>query len=237
MLAIDIITQDQLDLFGRIRADAWFSDLPVLLQEKGVVQSDIDQALAGLNTVGEKNGVVVVVLMAELNPEASNDTAARWSNAVSIQVIETPLLNLDPVSGIGKSAALVATRIREILHLWANGYGGTWSFSKQDPLPVDEGSISYVVTFTRIGQDARIPVVETPRVTATAEAAPATVTITTVTPGAVIRYTLDGSYPAEGNAAAQLYAGPFEVAEAAGIRAIAEAADMRASNIRHLRLR
>lgn len=232
---IDIITQDQLDLFDRLRADAWFADVPLLLQEKGVTESDIETALSTLNDVGGKIGVVVVVLMSELAGESTSDTAAAWSDGVTIQVIEQPLFNLGD-SGIGKSAALVATRIRQQLHLWGNGYGATWNFSGQNPLPVDEGKISYGVIFNRQGSDAKIAPVATPRIEATAATAPATVTITCATAGATIRYTLDGSYPSAANPEAHVYAAPLEIATTANLRAIGEKADMRSSNIRQLYL-
>jgi len=229
----DIITQDQLDLFGRLQADEWFADLPLLLEEKGVTDSDIEVALSTLNPVSGKMGVVVIVMMSVLTSKSTNDTAAAWSDGVTFQVIEQPLFNLSD-DGIGKSAALVATRIRQQLHLWCNGYGATWSFAGQGPLPADEGKISLGVTFSREGNDVKIPPVVTPKIETTAETAPAIVTLSSATAGALLRYTLDGSYPSAANPEAHVYEAPFEQAETANLRVIAEKAGMRASNIRQL---
>lgn len=230
----DIITQDQLDLHDRVVDDEWF-DLPVLLEEKGVTEADVDKALGPIKAVGGKNGVCVIVLMSELEPEASNATAARWGDSITFQVVEWPLANRG-ATGNGKSAALVATRIRQLVHLFANGYGGTWSFAGQAPLPAAAGKISYGVRFTRSGGDAALPLVATPRIEATAATAPATVTLTCSTADAAIRYTLDGSYPRATNPATVIYTAPFAVATSANIRAVAVKAGHRASNVRHLYL-
>ncbi len=59
--------------------------------------------------------------------------------------------------------------------------------------------------------------------------APFDVEITTTTPGAIIRYTLDGSAPTENHGT--IYAGPIQVADTTTLRAAAFKAGLRASNV------
>lgn len=231
----DPVTQDQLDLYHRITSCDWFADVPVLLEEKGVTESDINQKLSTLNKKSGKAGVVAVVLMVELEPQPSNDIVARWRSLPTVQVIEAPLLNRG-ANGIGKTGAQVATRIRQEVHLFSNGYGGTLEFAGQTPLPADPGKTSYGVQFSRVGMDARYDSVATPTAAVTAETAPATVTLSCATAGATILYTLDGSYPGPANEAALVYADPLELAVAAEIRVAAYAAGKRASNVRLVRI-
>lgn len=60
---------------------------------------------------------------------------------------------------------------------------------------------------------------------------PITVALSCSTPGASIRYTLDGSYPSALNAAAVLYTAPVEISTPCTLLAVAEATDHLASNL------
>lgn len=226
----DQLEQDQLDFYGRIKADEYFADIPVLLEAKGVTEADIDQALSTLQAVGGKIGVVVIVLMPSLAPDTSEASGPRHIPRLTVQVIDQPLFNLGD-SGIGKSCSQVAERVRQICHRFRNGTGGTFTFAGQEPVPVDAGKNSYAVAFTRIGGDASVAKVSMPLASPASGAAPQTVTLTCATPSAVIRYTLDGSYPYAGNAAALIYSTPIAITTAKTLRAAATLTGYQPSDI------
>ena len=216
-MSLDQIETAQEDFFERLRADAYFADVPVLAEHKGVTEDDINQSLATLNANGAGGaGVLAVVLMPTLTPEDPNAPGPRHSIRITVQVIDQPLLNT-----IGKTASQVAERVRTILHRYRDGLGGTWTFAGMEPIPVDTGKVSYGVSFTRLAGDNPPAKVAAPVVAAAGTAVPQTVTLTCATGGAVMRYTLDGSYPSALNPAAVVYAAPFSVTVAATLRTAA----------------
>lgn len=233
---MDPLEQDQVDIAARLEADPYFEDVTVLKQRDAVLESDIERALSTLTEKDSKIGVCAIVLMPTLTIDGTNAPGPLYGVSLSVQVIENPTFNLNE-GGTGKSAEQIAHRVRQILHHFVNGYGSTFSFAKLEPLPRPDGEISYGVTFSRKSGDTPLPKVEAPRLSATNEAAPATVTLTCDTVGAVvIRYTTDGSPPCAGNAAALVYSAPFVQATAATIRAAASLTDFQQSNTRHLTL-
>ena len=152
-MARDQIETAQEDFYQRLRADGYFygggADVPVLAEHKGVTNDDINQALGALNAnASGATGVLAVVLMPTLTPDAPDAPGPRHVIRLTVQVIEQPLLN-----SIGKSASQVAERARTVLHRFRDGLGGTWSFAGMEPIPVDEGKVSYGVAFTRLASD------------------------------------------------------------------------------------
>lgn len=215
---MDPLQQDQEDFAARLKGDAYFADIKVLVQRKGVTEADIEQALSVLNEQGGKIGACVIVLKPALlatNPDAPGP---EYRVALSVQVITQPLMN-DGDSGTGKETEAIAERVRLVLHRFAT-YGGTYSFASMEPADVEEGKDSFAVIFTRRACDSAekcgLPLLDPDE-----GAAPQAVTLTTATVGARIYYTLDGSYPWPGNEAAALYVAPVAVAEAATLRAVA----------------
>lgn len=226
----DNLALDQEDFFHRLRADEALADVEILLQRKGVTESDIQTALNVLNSRGGLSGAVAIVLMPELANDAAQTPAARYIVKATVQVIEQPLVNLGP-SGTGLSAERIAERVRQLLHFFATGRGGTYTFESMAPLPVADGQISYGVSFRRMGGDDVVTKADTPILSARSGAAPQTITITTTTAGATIYFTLDGSYPCSANAAALIYSSPVTISTPTTLRAAAEASGMQPSNI------
>lgn len=231
----DALELDQEDFAGRLLADPYFTDIAVLVQRKGVTESDIDVALSVLNERTGKIGACAVVLMPSLVPINPNVPGPEFTVEQTVQVIEQPLFNLGD-TGTGKSAGQITQRVRQILHHFSNGFGGTYNFAGLEPIQVDTGKISYGVKFSRQAGDAHVTKVLTPTISATATTAPSTVTLACATAGAAIWYTTDGSYPSSANAAAHQYAASFAQATAATIRAAAEKTGLQASNVKQLTL-
>lgn len=226
----DQISQDQLDFHGRLLADAYFTDVEVLLESKGLVEADVDQALGPLNEKGGKTGACVVVLMPTLTPESPDAPGPRFLVRLAVQVLEAPLINR-ATGGTGKSAAEIAEQVRRLCHHFAAGRGNVYTFAAQEPIAVQDGKVSYAVTFQRVGGDGLARKVATPTCSTSSATAPATVTLACATGGAAIHYTLDGSYPSPANPAALLYSTPVELAAAATVRAAATLANWAQSNV------
>jgi hypothetical protein len=226
----DQISQDQLDFYGRLLADAYFADVEVLLEAKGLTEADVDQALGPLNEKGGKSGACVVVLMPTLTPESPDAPGPRFLVRQGIQVIEAPLFNR-VTGGTGKSAAAIAEQVRRLCHHFSTGRGNVYTFAAQEPIAVQDGKVSYAVTFQRPGGDTLLRKVATPTCSTTSSTAPATVTLACATGGAAIHYTLDGSYPSSTNPSALLYSTPVEVATAATVRAAASLSAWAQSNV------
>lgn len=229
-MSLDQLEQDQHDFYGRLLADAYFADIKVLLEAKGDVEPDVIQALSIFNDRGGKIGACVVVLMPTLTNDAPDSPGPRSLVRMSVQVIDQPVVNL-ATGGTGKSASQIAERVRQILHLFATGRGATYTFAGQDPVPVDQGKNSYNVSFTRLCADCPPRKVAAVAISLSSPSVPSTATLSTATAGAVIRYTLDGSYPGSANAAALVYSTPVLVSTAATLRAAAELTDYQASDI------
>lgn len=168
--------------------------------------------------------------MPTLTQEAPDAPGPRSLLRLSVQVVDQPLVNLTS-DGTGLSASQISERVRKIFHMFSTGRGNTFTFSEQRPLESDPGKNSYEVAFTRLCTDNPPPKVAAVAIELSSPVAPSTVTLSTVTAGAAIYYTLDGSYPGSGNAAAVLYDAPVEVTTAGTIRAAAELADYQPSNI------
>lgn len=213
----DPLIQDQEDFFHRIEPDTVIADVKVLLQRKGVVESDIEIALGTLNEKSGKLGAVCVVLMPALVPSEPDAPGPEYFVEIAVQVIGQALFNEGDL-GTQRPPEELATRIRQLLHRF-NGGLGTWSFARMDPLPVAQGQVSYGVFFRRLARDEELPKAPLPLILPEGGVAPAEVTIEAGDAGS-IWYTLDGSYPSSANPNATLYTAPFEIAETADLRAV-----------------
>lgn len=214
---------------GRIAADPYFSDITVLQQRKGVTDDDIRQALGTLDEKSGKCGACVVVLMPSLKPKNGNAPSPTYSIQLVVQVLDYPTANLGE-SGTGKSCEQIAQRVRQLCHLLTTGEKSAWVFAGSDPMQVEEGSNSYGVAFTRESGDPHLAKVANVQV-AESGTGPISLALSCATAGAVIRYTLDGTYPAESNAAAVLYTAPVEISTPTTLLAVAEADYHLASNL------
>lgn len=229
----DALELDQVDFAERLKADPYFSDITLLVQRKGVTESDIDVALSVLNEKSSKIGACVVLLMPELAPVDVEVRGPLYNIRATAQVIEQPLFNLG-ATGTGKSAEQIAQRVRQLLHHFSNGHGNTFVFDGMEPISADVGKISYGVKFIRRAGDLADSKVSPITIQATDAAAPATIALSTGTTGATIWYTTDGSYPSSENDNATEYTVPFVQSTAATIRAAAEKTGMQQSNLTQL---
>lgn len=211
------LRQDQDDFAALISADSFCATTPVLSQHKGVTESDITEALAGLHVRAGKMGSCVVVLMPELKPDPSETPAARYDVRVGLQVIVQPLFADDPATGVRITAEQLAERVRQLCHSRSFGRPATFMFDGMDPLPSDPGKESYLVYFKRKGGDTYIPRVATPGLAGIAAYGGYEITLNVPT-GATGYYTTNGTLPTP---LALPYTGPFVVMGGATVRAAA----------------
>lgn len=152
MPSIDQLLRDQRDFAARLLDDPELGEIAILTEETGVTEADVLQALTTLNPRGGKIGAVAIVLTPVLVPETPDAPGPRSRARLTVQVIETPLYNRAE-GGTELPASAIALRVRALLHLFSAGLGAVWTFAGQEPLPVDEGSVSVGVIFERPHQD------------------------------------------------------------------------------------
>jgi hypothetical protein len=224
----DRLQQDQIDIAARLAADDGFAAIPVLIQRKGVTESDIELALSTLNEKSGRMGALAVVLMPTLEPESPESPGPRYRILATIQVIEQPLFNLG-ATGTGYSAETIAERVRQLLHHCNLGRGSVWTFAGMEPIEMEGGKIAYGVRFGRLAGDGFGDRLPAPTITSSGSG-PVMATLSCADAAAELWYTLDGSYPWSGNPQTTLYSDPIAIAEPATLRAIAYRAACQASN-------
>lgn len=205
----DVIRLLQEDVYGRLNNDVFFADVPVLLARKGLVDSDVELALGGLNEKGGKAGSCVIVLMPEVDAPEGQSPGPVIEIVQSFQVIVRPLFADDTASGgVGKNAEQIGLNVLNLLHRYvARRVGNILMADKKPMRPLQatvQGEVHYLVVLRlRTGLDRVVKVMEPQIVPGD------TITLTCGTAGAAIYWTVDGSYPGPANDAAALYAGPI----------------------------
>lgn len=223
---------DQEDFYGRALGSSFLGDVAVLLQRKGVTESDINTALSVLNsrTEGGPIGACIVVLMPSIQAQNPNAPTPLYSVRIGLQVIEQPLFNLGD-SGTGLSAETIAEHLSQLAHQFSGGRDGAnnlWVFDGIEPAPAPDGKVSYTVFAKRLGGAPVLPKVAPVALVAVAAAGGFDVTLTSATGGAAILYSIDGSYPS------LAYTDPVHVDAGVTVRATAALADYQQSDIREL---
>ncbi|WP_009964074.1 chitobiase/beta-hexosaminidase C-terminal domain-containing protein [Verrucomicrobium spinosum] len=205
----DVISLLQEDVYGRLANDVFFSDIPVLLARKGLVDSDVELALSGLNEKDGKAGSCVIVLMPEVDAPEGESPGPVIEVVQSFQVIVRPLIADDTASGgVGKNAEQIGVNVLNLLHRYVpRRVGNVLTADKKPMRPLQapvQGEVHYLVVLRlRTGLD-RVRKVMEPQITPGE-----TITLTCGTAGAEIYWTADGSYPGPANEAATLYSGPI----------------------------
>lgn len=215
---------DQDDMTARLTLDSFTGQTTVFSQRKGITENDIQTRLGALNQKNGLVGLVLIVLMPTLSSDPSNTPAPMYFTRYSVQVIDWPALRRT-ATGVRISAETMAERVRQILHFSSFGRGQSLFFDGMEPLAMqDPNQISYVVHFKKKGADTAVAKVNGVAISPLTGTAPQTLTMTCSTVGALIWYTVDGSYPSSLNPTAVQYTAPFSQATAATIRAAAELA-------------
>jgi hypothetical protein len=239
--AIDVIDQLPLDLAAALQADDFFSDVPVIIAEKGNVKRTLSEKQAVLTDRGGRRGVAVVVLQAMADDPYPDLAFGPLKLRPAFQVVENVELNNDD-RGTGKSARKVSRRIRDVIKPLRLA-GLVTEFVPDEPciIPVNlaeepKTTIAYQVNFTCYESDTEeISQVVKP-VVAIFPASTPQIQITCETEGALIYYTIDDSFPAPpdkvSGSTAVIYSSPIVIpVEGFRIRAAAWKSGMIASQV------
>jgi hypothetical protein len=218
------------EIAARLGADDVLGKLLIITERKGEIRATIEKQLSLLTPKVGNRGICIVVLSIEANPETLEAPGPLLEMNLAVRVLENPTFN-----NSGLEALNVARRIARILHQY-EPQGLCSELLAAKPLIVGVADpiapLAYDVSFTaRESEFASGQVkVSRPLISATGDTAPATVTITCGTAGSVIYYSLDGTFPSPNGAGSTPYSAPFEVEQAARVRACAYAPDLIASD-------
>lgn len=210
---LDIIDRLPFELQARLEADPFFVDVPVVVEEHGNLELEMERQQAVIKSKGGKRGVAVIVLQVVAEDDFPNLQFGPMTLRPAFQVLENVELNRG-ASGTGKSARKVARQIRDVIK--CAGLVGLVKDMRADkpciepvPLPKELSgrAQSYQVNFRCLETGLQGPSqVQTPVITAGGSS----FSITCPTAGAAIYYTTDDSYPRPGNGT--LYSAPVAVA-------------------------
>lgn len=228
---IDHLGKLQEDIVAAMLAEPWFADIPVLVRDEGVINSDVENKLKAFNTRTGKVGACVLIMLPFLDtPDES--PGPRLDVIVPIRVFEMPLVNR-ATGGTGKTIGLIELNILNLLHLRTTTEHFQALFAdKRASEEFDTGNPKMVGKEIFIRTHVGLKWTKTPRVDISLAGSLPSVTVTLACQdvAAQIRYTLDGSYPGP---TSTLYTTPFTQATAATVRAAAYAAGKQGSDINH----
>jgi hypothetical protein len=168
----------------------------------------IMQALAGSTPRNGKFGLAVVVNRPEMVNTAPNSAVLLEDLTIILEVVEDMALNRAAATGTGVTLDDARNVVANLLHAWSHDGKHGLMYRKSDPIPeaaLEPGKRGWQLTFESKAH-AHTPPVRCARPVITDGGA--LMTITCVTSGAAIRYTLDGSAPSITSA---LYSAPVDV--------------------------
>jgi len=234
---MDTLLQLQLDLAAKIASEAYFQHIAVATYRSMVVSAEIAKRLPFIAGKNGKIGCGIIVNMPEVINTYANVDPPVSEFSITADVIENPELNFLPGTGTQLTCEEVARQVRMIFNLFAIGLPAAGSLYAPDQLPVIAplpdihavypGCCGYRVI-------AKLQIRE-PQQTRTAQptlsANAYVITLTNNSGGATIYYTVDGSFPGPGNAAAEEYTGDFTVSAGVTVRFAAYLAGSLGSNV------
>jgi hypothetical protein len=187
------------------------------------LQQEIDWRKLVTTVRAGRSGAGVLVLMPTASEKNASVTGPVLDWNFPVIVMELDLLNQHPAKGTLIPAETLGQIVMDIVHLDSDDGLGTFQVTGKAMEPEKEfvfkGVVGYRVNFILSAGKTT----QTPRVAALQmSVASGEMTITTATADARVKYTLDGTFPADdtgGNPASYNYAAPFAVASGDVVRA------------------
>ena len=221
--------QLQNDVTLALLAAPALANINVVQYRKLRLQSVVDFDVVWVAVRNGRSGAGVLVEMPVVNVTSPNVTGPAFNLIQPFAVLEEPNLNFAPETGTLLSAEEIAQTIFDLLHLQAiEGIGTLQAVGIKEATDFAPGLLAYRVEFKIIVGRPQTPRCLTPTIT------PGGGNATLTAASGDIYFTLDGSFPAPSNPAAQLYAAPVPVVSGQVVRAAAFAAGFNPSEIRRL---
>lgn len=173
------------------------------------IRTRLDKMMGGLVGRQGKAGISIIVGMPEIGRVEPNVRAIKGTVTLTVEVIENVMVNMGD-KGTGRGAEDFALAVAEVLQ---HQVFAPWSPLRVTGVPavvaaVKQGNVVYDVELaTDLNRALRAQCALPSLAQEGAE-----ITLTTATEGAVIWWTLDGSYPGPGNELARRYGAAFDLA-------------------------
>jgi len=204
-----ILTSIQQEIADRLRADPFFSAIPVLVETPRDMAFDLQASVATAGTYA----VVLVPQARVSSPGAPGPIFDPVEIAVRVRE-NVPVAN-------GPHALEVAETALALLHLYRPVTVNEVVCAAPEALVrvTEADAVTYEVRVrTQAGVGFAVPQLEAPVIASEGTMTPQTVALTSGQAGAAVYYTLDGSQPAPRGATSFLYTAPFVVSGAAVLR-------------------
>lgn len=202
----DFLTNLQSDVYGLLMATPSLALARKIQDDKGDLEATVENELATSNDESGKCGLAIIVLAAEAESGGKDLPGPPLKVRINVQCIELVELNRSESDGTQIRSSAAAIRVLQALHQTSLG-GQVLSNSPNpiQPLPMRAGFVAHLVSLQTVLHNLQ------PNRTATVfpEWISNTLVLTCRTAGAVIFYTVDGSFPAAWNPSRIQYAGPI----------------------------
>ena len=201
----------QNDIFYSLKSWDMVANINVVLQRKLRLDSMVSFAQIYQTPANGCSGIGILVEMPSY--KMSNNLSGPGPQTellVSLLVIECPPINLNSQTGTGTDAESVAALLLPFLHQWLDEGQGEM-YPQDTPIaPANDlppGTLGYRVSVKMQHSPMFLPRVTQPTISIDGSF---NVTLSGVTNGTAIYYTLDGTTPAVANQTAVKYTGPFQ---------------------------
>jgi hypothetical protein len=219
-----ILTNLQNDLAGYMLQCENLDHLNIVVDDMGTIDSTAQKAVSTAKSRGGTQGIAAIILRPTVSNSGGDLPGPQLDALITIQMIENVLVNR---SGRGSKILPddMSFRILNVLHRLQIGTKTVYGEANPvRPLPAPSGFVSYEIKLKYPLYNKPIPKTN-PSVI---DDDGGTVTLTSTTPLAEFKYSLDGSYPSI------VYTVPFAASSGDLVRSVATSPDLTPSFIAEL---
>ncbi len=219
-----ILTNLQNDIAGYMLQCENLDHLNIIVDDMGAINSTAEKAVQSVTSRGGTRGIAALILRPTVSTANANMPGPQSEAIITIQMIELVQVNRSK-NGSNILPDDMSFRILSSLHHLTLGNKVLYAEPVPvRPLPSPQGYVSYEIIL-------RVPLYNTPLErtrTPVIDDDGGTITLTSETPSAAFKYSIDGSYPSV------TYVAPFTASSGDLIRAVATSADILPSSISEL---
>ena len=226
------------DLTLLIQSAPQFAGINVKQYRKLRLQQNVDwMTLVNTPNSSGKAGAGVIILEPYARSNEIGVSGAVFDWIFPVVSMELPAVNDDGQVGLGITAFRLAQMAIDVVHIHADDLYGTMNVDRESIEDEEKftlpGCIGRRTNFHIVGKSLKTPLVQTIKIAQFNNK----INLSTLTNGASIYYTLDGTFPASStgiNPSTLLYSVPFTVSAGTQIRACGYLANMNPSECRSL---